>query len=336
MPPTKHMTGDVFRGYLLDGFFNLVGAMTGQGILLVGMMTEAVVTPFLSDRDLTVGVDNQVHPTVWYRIIVRNVGGRAATSLSLVDSMGRLPRDSDCPRPPDSLGPDATYTCFYSRTFSAQSTVQNSATVDSAETPAVSTNASVRIEMCSSPRLVVPNLVEAPDGDPRTVAEARSVWTGAGFTGRFTPANGSDNRDVVEPGPRSIRLSVGEHGRAGDARVTRSHHARSTDGQSLVEFALAFPIFLLLLFGLIDIGRFVYTANAVSQAAREGARYGSVGDWSASCGGSRQSCVIQETIDRLAGVTVKPSDVKVTCWRHLMSDPSKPVSSVPDVGLRCE
>ncbi len=52
MPPTKHMTGDIFRGYLLDGFFNLAGALTGQGILLVGMMTEAVVTPFLSDRDL--------------------------------------------------------------------------------------------------------------------------------------------------------------------------------------------------------------------------------------------------------------------------------------------
>src|SRR5215217_5065809 len=52
MPPTKHMTGDIFRGYLLDGFFNLVGAMTGQGILLVGMMTEAVVTTWLSDRDL--------------------------------------------------------------------------------------------------------------------------------------------------------------------------------------------------------------------------------------------------------------------------------------------
>ena len=31
MPPTKHMTGDVFRGYLLDGFFNLVGALTGPG-----------------------------------------------------------------------------------------------------------------------------------------------------------------------------------------------------------------------------------------------------------------------------------------------------------------
>jgi beta-lysine 5,6-aminomutase alpha subunit len=52
MPPTKHMTGDIFRGYLLDGFFNLAGVLTGQQILLVGMMTEAVVTPWLSDRDL--------------------------------------------------------------------------------------------------------------------------------------------------------------------------------------------------------------------------------------------------------------------------------------------
>jgi beta-lysine 5,6-aminomutase alpha subunit len=52
MPPTKHMTGNVFAGYLLDAFFNLVGVMTGQGIILVGMMTEGIHTPFLSDRDL--------------------------------------------------------------------------------------------------------------------------------------------------------------------------------------------------------------------------------------------------------------------------------------------
>ncbi len=52
MPPTKHMTGNVFAGYLLDAFFNLCGLMTGQSILLVGMMTEGIHTPFLSDRDL--------------------------------------------------------------------------------------------------------------------------------------------------------------------------------------------------------------------------------------------------------------------------------------------
>ncbi len=52
MPPTKHMTGNVFAGYLLDAFFNLCGLMTGQSILLIGMMTEGIHTPFLSDRDL--------------------------------------------------------------------------------------------------------------------------------------------------------------------------------------------------------------------------------------------------------------------------------------------
>jgi beta-lysine 5,6-aminomutase alpha subunit len=54
MPPTKHMTGDVFQGFLYDGMFNLVGALTGQDIILLGMMTEGIHTPFLSDRDLAV------------------------------------------------------------------------------------------------------------------------------------------------------------------------------------------------------------------------------------------------------------------------------------------
>ena len=48
------MTGNVFAGYLLDAFFNLCGLMTDQSILLVGMMTEGIHTPFLSDRDLAI------------------------------------------------------------------------------------------------------------------------------------------------------------------------------------------------------------------------------------------------------------------------------------------
>ncbi|TDC59836.1 lysine 2,3-aminomutase [Actinomadura sp. GC306] len=52
MPPTKHMTGNIFAGYLLDAFFNLAGVLTGQSIILVGMMTEGIHTPWLSDRDL--------------------------------------------------------------------------------------------------------------------------------------------------------------------------------------------------------------------------------------------------------------------------------------------
>ena len=52
MPPTKHMTGNIFQGFLYDGIFNLVGALTGQDIILLGMMTEGIHTPWLSDRDL--------------------------------------------------------------------------------------------------------------------------------------------------------------------------------------------------------------------------------------------------------------------------------------------
>jgi len=52
MPPTKHMSGNVFAGYLLDAFFNLCGMITDQSIILIGMMTEGIHTPFLSDRDL--------------------------------------------------------------------------------------------------------------------------------------------------------------------------------------------------------------------------------------------------------------------------------------------
>jgi hypothetical protein len=47
-------------------------------------------------------------------------------------------------------------------------------------------------------------------------------------------------------------------------------------GQALVETALVLPIFLLVLFGLVDGGRFVYTDSVMSQAAREGARLASV------------------------------------------------------------
>lgn len=50
MPPTRFMTGNIFRGLVQDAMFNVVGIWTKQGIQLLGMMTEAIHTPFLSDR----------------------------------------------------------------------------------------------------------------------------------------------------------------------------------------------------------------------------------------------------------------------------------------------
>ncbi|MGI6156906.1 MAG: lysine 5,6-aminomutase subunit alpha [Saccharofermentanales bacterium] len=50
MPPTKHMTGNIFMGHIQDALFNMVTVLTHQRILLLGMMTEAIHTPHMSDR----------------------------------------------------------------------------------------------------------------------------------------------------------------------------------------------------------------------------------------------------------------------------------------------
>lgn len=54
MPPTKFMTGNIFRGHVQDALFNMVTILTDQKIHLLGMMTEAIHTPFLSDRFLAI------------------------------------------------------------------------------------------------------------------------------------------------------------------------------------------------------------------------------------------------------------------------------------------
>jgi Flp pilus assembly protein TadG len=55
------------------------------------------------------------------------------------------------------------------------------------------------------------------------------------------------------------------------------HHslvANSQVGQSLVEFALSSVVLLLLVGGLVDIGRAIFISEALSTSAREGARHG--------------------------------------------------------------
>jgi Flp pilus assembly protein TadG len=59
-------------------------------------------------------------------------------------------------------------------------------------------------------------------------------------------------------------------------RTTRRPAKESRRGQALVEFAILLPLFLLLIFGLIDLGRFVMTDHILSSAAREASRLSAV------------------------------------------------------------
>lgn len=54
MPPTKFMTGNIFKGHLQDALFNLVTVWTHQSLLLTGMLTEAIHTPLMQDRYLAI------------------------------------------------------------------------------------------------------------------------------------------------------------------------------------------------------------------------------------------------------------------------------------------
>lgn len=51
--------------------------------------------------------------------------------------------------------------------------------------------------------------------------------------------------------------------------------ARSDRAAALVEFAIVLPILLIIVFGIVDFGRALYTANNLTSAVREGARLAS-------------------------------------------------------------
>ncbi len=47
-----------------------------------------------------------------------------------------------------------------------------------------------------------------------------------------------------------------------------------TNGQGMVEFAIVFPLLLLLLFGIFEFGRIMFVYSSAVTATREAARYG--------------------------------------------------------------
>ena len=64
MPPTKFMTGDIFKGTTQNTLFNIVTVITNQRLHLLGMLTEAIHTPFMSDRALAIENANYIAHTM--------------------------------------------------------------------------------------------------------------------------------------------------------------------------------------------------------------------------------------------------------------------------------
>jgi hypothetical protein len=98
-------------------------------------------------------------------------------------------------------------------------------------------------------------------------------------------------------------------------------------GQSLVEFALVLPIFMLILSGILDFGFLLYSRMSVINAAREGARTAVM--IQAPIAGEIVSTAKDSAVSAAAqgGITVDRGHVDVTCLQTSVSPTS--ITPVP-------
>ncbi len=100
-------------------------------------------------------------------------------------------------------------------------------------------------------------------------------------------------------------------------RLIRRQRKKGEKGQALVEFALLVPIFLILLFAIVDFGMGFYSWITVTNSAREGARVGAVhaplNVASSPCFGkaSPEQCIEDRVLDS-AGLADQDTKMTVT------------------------
>ena len=88
------------------------------------------------------------------------------------------------------------------------------------------------------------------------------------------------------------------------------------NGQSLIEFALVLPVLLLILLGALDLGRVSNTYVGITNASREGARYGA--SYPTDTPGI-QLRTRQEAAG--AGVTITNANIVIQCFPYVGGSP---------------
>ncbi len=86
---------------------------------------------------------------------------------------------------------------------------------------------------------------------------------------------------------------------------------RGARAQAALEFALAMPVLLLLILGVLDAGRVVIAAVSLNNAAREGARYAAMHVYDGTC--ATANCQTEaHTIISDVSLGVDPTEIGVT------------------------
>jgi Flp pilus assembly protein TadG len=90
--------------------------------------------------------------------------------------------------------------------------------------------------------------------------------------------------------------------------MPQSTRDRSQRGQELVELSILIPLLLLIAFGVLDLGRAFHAAITITNAAREGARYGTINP---DDGAGILAATLNEA--QSSGVDLSSSVIEVTC-----------------------
>jgi hypothetical protein len=145
-----------------------------------------------SDNSTDITVRN---PTAWLKVSVVNQGGTARNFRLVVTRNGQtISLPSECSIPaslPAGGSPGDSFTCILPQTLTdtRDYDFRASATASNAQYGSGDPNVTITTQTCKGSTLVVPNLVDdlsPPDGSRRTVAQSRSLWSAAGFSGLFT------------------------------------------------------------------------------------------------------------------------------------------------------
>jgi Flp pilus assembly protein TadG len=103
--------------------------------------------------------------------------------------------------------------------------------------------------------------------------------------------------------------------RAGSRSATRTanrRRGRGDGGAALLEFALAIPFLVTLIFGGIDLGRVDSLQNRLTNMAREAAMYAQYFPARVVSSSSTDNCSVQSITSRAMGEDTSLSDVTVT------------------------
>ena len=114
-------------------------------------------------------------------------------------------------------------------------------------------------------------------------------------------------------------------------KFSMGHAVRRCRGGATVEFALVTPLFLLLVFGILDFGRLFFVQETLQHALREAGRFAATGQHS---GTNRVAAIMQVAQNTAAGLDI--SNIQITSGgvTNYAGGPRETVTISMNTGLR--